>query len=561
MEGNIVIYINPGYYELSETLEFTESDSGKNGYNIIYRGTDKENPPVISGGVKVTDWESHNGTIMKASVNGVDEVRNLYINGFARQRARSKYVYKATSTYSENGSSYSSDGLLIAKSNFPVLTKPQNAELCWYIQWAHQRLPVCDIDYSGTDVKIAMDQPYWHWSQQAYVDIAPGSGKAFYIENDITLLDEPGEFYYDKAEKVIYYYPFEEDGDLNNCEIFVPKTEGLISVKGSTSNNLVRNIKFENLDIRYGAWNKPSNIGYVTLQADRIESGAKDARLATMPLAQIEVSFAEFIEIKNCKLSNFGSAGIKMDKCVKNSKINGNVIRDISGTGIIIGSWATKDNTNNQCRYIDIENNAIRRTAVEYQGSTAISVYYEKNIDIMHNDIREIPYSAVSLGWGWGKAGFEFGNYNVSYNRIEDFVIPPIKDGGGIYTLGNMIDSDISYNYIRKLNDAYGGIYTDEGSDGFDIHHNVVADGKTFYFNNQGSGYSVNVYSNYTNIYPKSGHGDVDTVYTRFGNWSSTARGIMNSAGLTAEYSKLTEGLDLPAYLSEFLKNAPTKQN
>lgn len=60
----------------------------------------------------------------------------------------------------------------------------------------------------------------------------------------------------------------------------------------------------------------------------------------------------------------------------------------------------------------------------------------------VHNEIFELPYSGVSIGWGWGRTmeitwpamPWDAAN-DVSYNDIHD-VMQMLGDGGSIYTLG-----------------------------------------------------------------------------------------------------------------------------
>jgi len=48
MNGDIIVYLRGGTYQLSSTLAFNENDSGNNNYNIIYTAYTNEEP-VISG--------------------------------------------------------------------------------------------------------------------------------------------------------------------------------------------------------------------------------------------------------------------------------------------------------------------------------------------------------------------------------------------------------------------------------------------------------------------------------------------------------------------------------
>ena len=60
MAGDIVVNLRGGNYFFSTPLEFTPEDSGRNGFQIIYRAYKKE-VPVISGGVVVTNWTLDHG--------------------------------------------------------------------------------------------------------------------------------------------------------------------------------------------------------------------------------------------------------------------------------------------------------------------------------------------------------------------------------------------------------------------------------------------------------------------------------------------------------------------
>lgn len=60
MSGNIIVNIASGVYYMDNTLEFTQADSGTNGFSVIYRGITDENgnSPIVSGGVDISDnWE------------------------------------------------------------------------------------------------------------------------------------------------------------------------------------------------------------------------------------------------------------------------------------------------------------------------------------------------------------------------------------------------------------------------------------------------------------------------------------------------------------------------
>ncbi|MFD0712795.1 Ig-like domain-containing protein [Paenibacillus sp. GCM10027626] len=570
MTGDIVVNIMPGYYQLSETERFDETHSGKNGFNIVYRGVSKDSPPLISGGKKVTDWEQVDGSIWRASLDQEETVRNLYIDGFPAVRARSKYTYTYNEDYKVAGSANENDGFTTSAINFPKnVTHANDIELVWDLEWASQRTLVEDMAVEGDQVHFIMKQPYWSGKNTPGTHVTTVSrGKHFYIENAKELLDEPGEFYYSKDEKYIYYYPYTEQ-NLNGSDIFVGDLEFMFRIEGSSAANKVSNLVFDNLDIRYGAWNEVSTTGLIQVQADAIQNiNDKSSLLSNLMMpAQFAVNKATNIKILNSSFSNLGSAAISMVDAVSDSKIEGNVIRDVSGSGIIIGTWEHQNVKPGMetVKNVTIKNNVIRRAANEYRGTVGISDYYEYGINITHNSIMEMPYTGVSVGWGWGAYDSRTaGNINVSYNYFED-AVHSLKDGAHLYTLGSNPGSVISNNYFKKSGPGampFGGVYTDSGSGYFNIQSNVFQDTPTMWFVGLNNTHDLVADNNYVevakNIVLRSPTNKLTNTHViSNGEWPGEAVSIMQNAGVEASYQNLLAKAEYPSWMRSVTKTVP----
>ena len=717
-QSDITVNILPGMYNVSDTIIFDERDSGKNGYSVIWKGTDPDNQPVISGGTKITGWqEDANTGIWTAYADGVADTRTMYIDDAPAKRARSRYKYLAiggTDFYDEDGNKI---GFKVLNAQFENLSKPENAELVWDLKWTAQRTPVsgvvknstlsqyrfeaenasiidrtnngdaktnpangvpisltsnsqcsanklasysfdrfenglefvyrnknsddqnlltggtykiravggrvsqsdrylslyCDGELITSQIKLPkieyvddspvcqvgedtvvtipdgvgtiklvqadnmslyidyfefikidddlleasevyMDMPYWSWTNGAGLpdNTRPMTTKEFYIENDINLLDEPGEFYFDKDTKIISYIP-RDDEDMTTADVYAGTKDILMKVEGTSADSKVSNIKFDTITFKYGSANEVNTVGYVTYQADKMYSedtltkrGQDGGRIIP---SQLTVNYADNIEINNCRFVALGSGAISMIEAVTNSKINGNVFLDNSATSIIIDSWDHKNNdagNTNRCRNIEITNNIIKRAAWEYRGGCAISVYYADSVKILHNDISDLPYTGITLGWGWGNSDVsECRNHEIAYNKISN-VTSVTEDGGHIYTLGNMPGTLIHHNYLYLSGDTRGGVYLDQGSQHISIYNNVVDSCNKYWFhlNVQGTYPTINneVYNNYYSEGTYS-RGE-DTGCTVFeGNvsqstWGEEANEIINNSGLEAQYEK-----------------------
>jgi hypothetical protein len=79
MTGDIYVYLRGGNYPVSSSIQFTPSDSGTNGFHVIYTAYPNETP-VLNGGVQVTGWTQYSGNIWKAPLNRSNKLRALYVN-------------------------------------------------------------------------------------------------------------------------------------------------------------------------------------------------------------------------------------------------------------------------------------------------------------------------------------------------------------------------------------------------------------------------------------------------------------------------------------------------
>lgn len=572
MTGDIVVNIMPGTYYLDETEVFTSEHSGKNGYSIIYRAADAENMPVFSGGRKVTDWQSYKDGIYMAELSDISDVRNLFVNGFAASRARTEWKFEYKEDYNNiNDTEYDIDGFVTSDDHFPVLSHPEDAETVWDLVWVCQRIPVENIIY-GDETVVCVDGKFIENTTRV-TETAVKKEKKYFIENAMELLDEPGEFFYDKRENKIYYYPYNEE-NLETAETVVPETEFLIDIKGESKTDKVKNIVFENLSFKYGAWNDVTENGMICTQSDWCKN-ADTGESLMLPPAQFKLFMADNIKISGCSFSCFGSAGVSMRDGVSNVYFDGNTIHDISGTGVIIGDVYHRDSSITQdmevCRNINITNNVIRRIAQEYRQNVGISVYFENDINISHNDISQTPYTGVSVGWGWDSPTSRSGacrNLNISENYIHD-VMGALSDGGNIYTLGHIYDSTIANNHLG-LNREKGnyGIYLDAGSSYLNVHGNVITDvyDTWLFMQTAYSSQHNKVYNNFSTVPDFLQSGTIGTnqvedvnVFAK-DNPPSEAEAIIKNAGVGEKYISLISKTDYPEWRNSPILDLPKQK-
>jgi len=562
MQEDVVVVLHGGTYRLDHTLFFEPHDSGTGGHNVIYRAQAGETP-ILSGGVPITGWQPDEKGRWKAPVSAGD-FRQLYVNHVRATRARGEMPAGLTLS--------GDDGYTTTAATMADWKRPGDLEFCYVCAWAHTRCKVQDIRRDGDHAVITMRQPQFTYAKtKEGVNVASHVDQV-YLENALELLDEPGEWYLDQDAGIVYYLPNPGE-DMTEISVVAPALESLLEVVGDVDQP-VHNIQFEGIRFEHGNWSRPSRAGFIDVQANfvlnEVNPLRRDGCLTAVhnehwkSEANVVCYAARSIRFERCVFTRLGGAGIDLEYGAQDNVISGCSFFDISGTAIQIGDVLKDDHHPDDPRKI-VKNNSvvncvIRDCGRDYWGSVGIFAGYTEGTVIAHNEISCLPYSGISVGYGWGEedAG---GNpayqqpfwyetptpardNRIEYNDIHD-VMQKMLDGAGIYTLGNMPGSVIRGNHIHDCTGnvkagrgPVAGIYLDEGSGFIEVTGNVV--------------YRVNVPMNYNNLAQ-----DRKATCREHDNWFAPqseslvelpfeAKEVAARAGLTPEFRELLHGKHRP---------------
>lgn len=557
MTGDIVVNLRGGTYTLTSTLSFNENDSGNNGYRIYYKAYNGE-IPAITGGQKITGWTLYSGNIYRASVSGISTIRQLYVNDKRAQRAHTETNLTNVSNWNDpgvpddpNDVPATFNGIITNDSQVQYFTNPSDVELHWTSNWRDAYGKITEIADGGNGYKIMKGNMPWfhvffHGYNQGYNNVT--------IENAYELLNQPGEFYYNKATSYLYYWPRTGE-NMSTADVYAPKVESLLDVRGSSLTNKVYNITFYGLTFQYGTWLKPDTQGYSNEQAGYLDnlSHADPAPLDLMP-ANITVDCADGITFERNTIKHMGGAGINFINGVRNSNIIGNKFLDISASAIQLGEQLVYGQGSipagkEVCYNDKVMNNYIDGTGVEFWGSVGIAGYTTDTLEISHNELYNLPYTAITSGWGWARTPNDYNKNNIiSYNRIRNFM-NKLYDGGGIYTLGHQTNIQITGNYISTNNNVYSGIYPDEGSSNETISNNVLENMYSYWLMIWTSSINnINASNNYSTTSSIRNDGTNCTVTNTTVNanalWPVAGQNVIAESGLESSYRDILPAAD-----------------
>lgn len=499
-DSNVIVHIEKGEYYLSETLKFTPDDGGKNGYSVSYVG----DSAVFSGGVKITDWTLYDSEKNIYKAEDVDfDFAQLYVDGKKAVRAKNVHLGDAYSMRiikayreetTEDGVTYPANCITVDKNAVGDWVNVKDIKLKLLMAWTDNTLPVESIGYIGDRAVIKIQSPCAERIfNRPHPDIVGYAGVTEFVcwfENAYEFIDEEGEWYLDTDAKALYYKA-PEGTDMSKVSVVAPKTETLLSIEG-TEEKSVENLTFSGIEFCCSNWTHPNEEGLVGGQASQyvLTSNLQNEVGVYRTPSAVYASWTNNVSFIRNRFSNLGATALDYHTGNKGGLIEGNIIADVSGNGINVGKFVCDDlhdyhdpyNPEDEREICDgqiIRNNFITRIGTDYEGSVGIGGGYPKNLLIENNTMSFMPYSAISVGYGWTSEDNAMSSNIIRRNNIHDVCLS-VCDGAAVYTLSKQPQSEITENFIHDYSRHpwfdydCAGIYLDEQTEGFKIQDNVM---------------------------------------------------------------------------------------
>jgi len=588
MQGDITVELADGVYTLTAPLMFNAADSpatggtrpavdggtpsgdaGAGGPTVVWQAAVSAHP-VLSGAMKVTGWtQSDSGrNIWKASAPSTFASRQLYVDGKLATRARSgTQISRNDMNMQTNGWSFTNSSLSFLNN----LKQPARAELNVIGSWTNRYSAIQSV----SNGMVTMAQPAWDQNTWGYDVIKCGSASTvgcngpyrsgpIYVENDYTLLDQPGEWYQDTTAGALYYIPLSGQ-DMSTADVELPQLQLLLAVggacpTGSTSgggdcveppagnptvaaayappaggdpyDQPAHDLVFSGLTFSYTSWLEPNTDGgfadqqtggyIVGPRSNYPGAGQSPVFESARPHwrevpAAVQVSNAYNISFVGDRFVDLGEVGLGIGNDANahetgvglganGIRVTGNVFSQIAGGGIVIGgsrAWSHHPCGDKVCTPSDpgsrlvnqnmlINDNLIHDIGIDYRDFAGLMFTYTANVVVTHNEMYNVPYSAINSGLGWGtndaggNADYKTRNTGDLYLYQPWYINPTVatnntisanyvhegmlqmNDGGCHYNLGFQPGTVVTANYCEGagsgLSGTFWGEYNDEGS-------------------------------------------------------------------------------------------------
>jgi hypothetical protein len=570
MAGDIHVYLRAGRYELAAPLVFDAGDSGTNGNYINYMAYDGEQP-VVSGGKRVTGWTQVAGKSYYVANTPVasgfaDYFRQLYVNGARAYRASSSWI-AGTSIYAAPAMPQGKDGITFAASALKTYTNVKDLRLLHVNSFKIDEWPVVAVLSNEGMTSVQCAQP--HFQLRADRGFLAATDK-FMIVNALQELDKAGEWYHDRAEQKVYYYP-KAGETMSDAEVIAPSfdADSLVRLDGGAIGTSVKNIRFQGLVFEHGNWLYPRDTLLGGTQAEALYSpsgtepssayvslGGANLYVQEVP-GDITLNHTTGIQFVGNTVRHMAACGIHLYNDVTQTLVEGNIFHDTTGAAIAVGRFrgAYIDNDIAGEAMVDdnvIRNNVVRDTGRDFMAATGISLMAARKTVVAHNDIDMTAYAGIHIRMqtkgnyttGDTDTAPDIGQSTITANRLGQSGWASIYgagDNGSIYTHGPNKDSVFSRNYVMP-GSTISGFYNDDNS--FQITYSENVNRKGWNMSNRTVDPKTILFpSNYgTGVAPPS-NGCVVSSYTQISgtvtDWPQAATEIANAAGLETAYQAL----------------------
>ena len=444
-----------GRYEPEETIRLGPQDS-----KLVVEGAAAARP-VISGGTRLTGWvpDTRRPGVWQVTLPAVQKgdwyFHQLFVDGVRAQRARTPNsdFFRTTERLGTNTLIELPFQAGDIRAEWAALP---DARLVMLMKWTDLQVPIRSVDVAR-NVAVLPGGPRAYWMDERQA--------RYWVENVPDALDMPGEWYLERGTGVLSYWA-PAGVDPNRAVVVAPRLRTLLQVAGEVAaKEAVTGIAFRGLSFAETDYETSAD-GMISPQAAVPVPGA------------VLVTHAVDGVFQDCAFENLGGYALELGRGAQRWQVQRCEIRGSGAGGIRIGEPGERHPDDfTACRGHQITDNRLHQLGRIFAPAVGVIVFQSGQNRIAHNEIHDLYYTAVSVGWNWGYQETPCRENVIEFNHLHHIGQGRLSDMGGVYTLGIQKGTVVRNNLIHDVTSYdYGGwgLYPDEGSTGILLESNVV---------------------------------------------------------------------------------------
>jgi hypothetical protein len=401
-EAGVAVELAAGGYRLDKPLTLTNADSGS-----VYRSRDGIGKAHLVGSAPILGWQVHRDGVWKVGLPEGVVFHTLYENGARGRKARFPNREFLPAFPSARGRYLvTEDG---TPKRYNKAGEPAPKGPGWLTYPADDPPPAL----SGTKTKLLIftgGKCDWNRSMYKVQSIDPvarklvfgarglsfgvGARARFFLEDDMSFLDAPGEFFVDEDTDTLYYKPVGK-GHPDQLNITRPVVNRLVEFRGASHTDCVSGIRLEGLVLE--------ETDCLPHQPMWAYSGARDGAL-------IWLTDAAGIAVHNCHLKNSGRHGIMMVGHNTDHLVTGCWIEHMGLNGVSFSNRSRapdkKSPTEKRCEGNRIHNTHISHVGEIHTYAECVTVFHASHNEVSHCQLDNSVRYAITLR---GNTGRQYG--------------------------------------------------------------------------------------------------------------------------------------------------------
>ena len=410
----ITIHISKGEYRLNAPIKIT---GALNNVTINGEGSDKV---TVKGSTLLNlKWEKYKGQILVAKVKDQVTFDQFFVNG--KQQVLARYP-----NYNEGGGHWQGHAEdAIAPERVKTWKQPKGAIIhaMHSGEWGGFHYEVTQANEDGT-----LDLKAGHQNNRP----SKMHNRYRMVENVFDELDSPGEWYLDKENQQLYYWPV--DGlTLNEAVLEGVVLKHIVEIKG-TENAPVKNVSISGIKFEHAQR---------TLMEDYEPLLRSDWTIYRGGAVFTENT--ENIEVADCEFTSLGGNVIFVSKYNRGVKIKGNHIHNCGATAVsFVGDpSAVRSPSFQYSEFVGLEemdtikgpannkypskcivdDNLIYRIGRVEKQVAGVQISMAMDITVQSNSIYDVPRAGINVSEG------TWGGHIIEYNDVFNTVLETSDHG------------------------------------------------------------------------------------------------------------------------------------
>jgi len=409
----VTIYVREGVYHLDKPVVFTTDDSRIQNKSLTLQAYAGEKV-IISGARQLSglQWEIYQNGILRTPVNEEVVFDQLFVNGELRLMARYPN-YDPDAVY-YNG--------VAADAIEPERVKRWNDPAGGYVHALHHNEwggYHWIINGKNDNNELSMEGG---WQNNRQMGIHP---ERRFVENIFEELDEVNEWYYDKEERMLYFYP-PAGMDINSAVIETPQITNLFEWRGN-ENQPVENIHVQSFELTHTLRT------FMETREPLLRSDWAIYRGGT-----VLFEGARHCSIKKCYFNRVGGNAVFFSKFNRHNEVSGCHIAFAGGNGVCfvgdpdavrspsfeINEFVPVEEldlevgpkSNNYPAHCLVYDNLMYGLGRVEKQVAGVQISMAQDITVSHNTIYDLPRAGINISDGtWGGHILE---YNDVFNTV-----------------------------------------------------------------------------------------------------------------------------------------------